>query len=212
MSATIDIPPEDISILITIIAFFFAGSIAMFVLFQKTLDSMVFLGPCLQVEQKAEDFASALKFSPKERVAIGSEKVAGLGKWLSSVQLSARQTEVEDWCEANGVVSPDGVKKAAKDPKRSFIACPMCRMTILLPSVIGALAVCMSTCCNVFLHGSGALCSGLADERGDGDVSQCRFLDVRLKVFEIFIRGFGEFSHVFSERVASLCPERLRAL
>ena len=67
-----------------------------------------------EAEKKMSELASALKFSQKERVALSMEKVAGLGKWLSSVQLSARQTEVEDWCEANGVASPDGAERAGR--------------------------------------------------------------------------------------------------
>ena len=42
------------------------------------------------------------------------------------------------------------VKKDEKAPNLVFIACPMCRITILLPSVTGADAVCISMCCNVF--------------------------------------------------------------
>ena len=62
------------------------------------------------------------------------------------------------------------------------------------------------------LHRDSSLSSGLADECGDRHVLQRRLLHVQLEVFEVFVSGLGNDFHVFAERVASLRPERLRAL
>ena len=63
-----------------------------------------------------------------------------------------------------------------------------------------------------FLHGRGALCSGLANEPCDRSVLQSRLLHVHLKVSEVLVGGVGQHSHILCEVVAVLFPERFRAL
>ena len=50
------------------------------------------------------------------------------------------------------------VKKAEKGPNLVFNAWPMCRIAILFPSVMAALAVCISMCCNVFCTAAAPCC------------------------------------------------------
>merc|ERR1712072_1385469 len=49
------------------------------------------------------------------RVALGLEKVAGLGGWLKEVKLDGDQGRVEAWCEEQGVSSLKDVQKRSED-------------------------------------------------------------------------------------------------
>ena len=76
------------------------------------------------MQEKAPALASALKFAPKERAAIGLEKIDGLGAWLQSVELDARQPDVEAWCEKSGVASLEETKKRTGDLAASLQLAP----------------------------------------------------------------------------------------
>lgn len=52
-----------------------------------------------------EELAEALQLDPPGRGKLGLEKIPGLARWLSSVELEARETEIYEWCATAGAVS-----------------------------------------------------------------------------------------------------------
>ena len=55
-----------------------------------------------KVKAGASELARRLSLAPKEREALGLEKIEGLAAWLATVELGKRVAEVEKWCEKNG--------------------------------------------------------------------------------------------------------------
>ena len=55
-----------------------------------------------KVKAGASELARRLSLAPKEREALGLEKIEGLAAWLATVELGKRVADVEKWCEKNG--------------------------------------------------------------------------------------------------------------
>merc|ERR1719359_1966148 len=84
-----------------------------------------------EIKDNVDELATALQLDPAQRQKLG------LGKWLSSVGLEAREADVLKWCDEMGAVSVDEVKESLDDLATALQLDPAKRGKLGLEKILG---------------------------------------------------------------------------